>query len=66
MAETIQKGDRVVLVWGNAEDVEWMTLKGIVLHLPQGVGDLLEIKSDSGTIHAVNTGCVNFSSMAKL
>lgn len=56
----LKVGARVKVYWDNHLDEN---LEGTVEHVPVAIGDLLHVRSNSGSLHCINTQCVTFQSV---
>ena len=61
MSNLIEVGDKVIFHWITDDG----QLKGKVLHIPSGVGDLWYVEDEDGRVHAINTGCYEFDQIIK-
>ena len=65
MSDMIKAGDRVEITFV-PEDGRKEFCKGVVLNMPRGEGDLLQIKDNAGKVFAFNPYFREFDCMVKL
>ena len=59
--DTIQVGDTVTAYWTiNGEQLE-----GVVVHIPQDVGDMWIIKTEKGYVAHINPNCSNLEQICR-
>jgi hypothetical protein len=64
--KNIKVGDRVDVFWNsnNIDNEATQLLQVKVIHVPQAVGDLLEVE-DGPLVYAINTGGIGFDCIVK-
>lgn len=60
MSRPMKEGDIV-----DAHYVEQVIRQVEILSMPAATGDMLYLKEESGTIHAINTACSSFEGLVK-
>jgi len=59
-AERLKSGDKVMVFWSDTEPES-----ATIVTMPQGAGDLIQVKYDNGIIQAINPYHLNFVGLQK-